>query len=553
MAGYKETPRQKMIGMMYLVLTAMLALNVAKDILDAFLVVNDSMELTNQSFATKIASQYAKFETQYNLEPTKVEDYWVKAKDVREKSYELIEYIEDIKIELVARSEGVTREEALATYFEKQSIPDQFNPGKMKDQYMLNLNIVPSRDKYDQPTNYLIGQNKNGKAYELAEKMNEYRSYILGIIGQQYENRIGLVTTGDYKDASGTPQDWEYYNFYHTILAADITLLNKIIGEIQTAEFDAINTLYANITEKDFKFDKVAARVIPKTTYILQGQKYEAEVLVAAYDSRTQSQVKVLRGANTLNEGNINRAQVFNSVDGTVKLEFPANTVGPQTYAGVIEMLDPATQELTQYDFKGSYLVAPPALTVSPLKMNVLYAELKNPIAISSPGIASDLVTPSISKGKLTKRADGTWDAEVPIEEKTTTISATATIDGQTFTLGSFDFRIKRVPKPNATIAGISDGKIDRERLLAANAIIPVLDDFDFEDYYYEIVSYELETILGGDLQSTGTIRSNRFNDAVLNTIRNSRRGQKLFFMNIQAKSPTGRQLTLNPISLEIQ
>ncbi len=553
MAGYKETPRQKMIGMMYLVLTAMLALNVAKDILDAFLVVNDSMELTNQSFATKIASQYAKFETQYNLEPTKVEDYWVKAKDVREKSYELIEYIEDIKIELVARSEGVTREEALATFFEKQSIPDQFNPGKMKDQYMLNLNIVPSRDKYDQPTNYLIGQNKNGKAYELAEKMNEYRSYILGIIGQQYENRIGLVTTGDYKDASGTPQDWEYYNFYHTILAADITLLNKIIGEIQTAEFDAINTLYANITEKDFKFDKVAARVIPKTTYIIQGQKYEAEVLVAAYDSRTQSQVKVLRGANTLNEGNINRAQVFNSVDGTVKLEFPANTVGPQTYAGVIEMLDPATQELTQYDFKGSYLVAPPALTVSPLKMNVLYAELKNPIAISSPGIASDLVTPSISKGKLTKRADGTWDAEVPIEEKTTTISATATIDGQTLTLGSFDFRIKRVPKPNATIAGISDGKIDRERLLAANAIIPVLDDFDFEDYYYEIVSYELETILGGDLQSTGTIRSNRFNDAVLNTIRNSRRGQKLFFMNIQAKSPTGRQLTLNPISLEIQ
>ncbi|HOI32561.1 MAG TPA: GldM family protein, partial [Bacteroidales bacterium] len=487
------------------------------------------------------------------LEPVKVEEYWVKAGDVRQKSYELIEYIEDIKIELVARSERMPREEALNTYYEKQSVPDQFRPGQMRDQFMLNLNSVPSRDKYDEPTNYLIGQNKNGKAYELAKKMNEYRAYILNIIGSQYEDRIGLVTAGKFKDASGTPQDWEYYNFYHTILAADITLLNKIIAEVQTAEFDAVNTLYANITEKDFKFDNVAARVIPKSTYILQGQPYEAEILVAAYDSKTQSQVKVLRGADKITDANIARAQTFNSVNGTVKLEFPGNAVGPQSYAGVIEMLDPRTQELTHYEFSGDYIVAPPALTVSPLKMNVLYAELKNPISISSPGIASDLLTPSITKGKLSKRPDGNWDVEVPIDEKLTTITASTSIDGKSIVLGSYDFRIKRVPKPNATIAGISDGKIDRDRLLAANAIIPELVDFDFEDYYYEIVSYELETILGGDLQSTGTIRSNRFNDAVLNTIRNSRRGQKLFFMNIQAKSPTGRMVTLNPISLEIQ
>jgi gliding motility-associated protein GldM len=511
------------------------------------------MEITNQSFATKVTSQYAKFETQYNLEPAKVESYWVKAKDVRQKSYELIEYIEDMKIDLVARSERITREEALATYFEKQSVPDQFNPGEMRDQYMLNLNILPSRDSYDESTNYLIGQNKNGKAYELAIKMNEFRDYILEIIGQQFEDRIGLVTTGKFKDASGTPQDWEYYNFYRTILAADITLLNKIIAEIQTAEFDAINTLYANITEKDFKFDNVSAKVIPKSTYILQGQPYEAEILVAAYDSKTQSQVKVLRGADKITEANIGRAQTFNSVNGTVKLEFPGNAVGPQSYAGVIEMLDPRTQEIAHYDFTGEYIVAPPALTVSPLKMNVLYAELKNPIAISSPGIASDLLTPSISKGKLTKRPDGTWDAEVPLDEKLTTITASANVDGKSIMLGSYDFRIKRVPKPNATIAGLSDGKIDRDRLIAANAVIPELVDFDFEDYYYEIVSYELETILGGDLQSTGTIRGNRFNDAVMNTIRNARRGQKLFFMNIQAKSPTGRLVTLNPINLEIQ
>ncbi len=84
------------------------------------------------------------------------------------------------------------------------------------------------------------------------------------------------------------------------------------------------------------------------------------------------------------------------------------------------------------------------------------------------------------------------------------------------------------MPKPVATIAGMTEGKIDRDALVAAGAIIPDLEDFDFENYYYEIVSYELESIVGGDLQSTGTVRSNRFNDAVKNTIKGARRGQKL-------------------------
>lgn len=553
MAGYKETPRQKMIGMMYLVLTALLALNVSKDILNAFIVVNDSMESTNESFATKISSQYARFESQYNLNPGKVDEYWVVAKDVREKSNELINYIEELKINLVAASEKMTREEAIKTYFVLDNVPDQFNPGHTKEQYMLKLNEVPTKDKFDEPTNFMIGQNNNGKAYELSRKMTEYRNYILGILGDQYEDRIGLITAGTYRDATNTPMNWERYNFFYTILAADITILNKIIAEVQTAEFDAISQLYTNISEKDFKFDNVSAKVIPKTTYIIEGQNYEAEVLVAAYDSKTKSQVKVLRGADKITAANIGNAQVFNSVNGTVKLEFPGTSTGPQRFAGVIEMLDPTTQELSQYEFKGDYIVAPPALTVSPLKMNVLYAELQNPISISSPGIATEYLTPKITKGKLTKKSDGTWEAEVPITEKLTTISATATIDGKIINLGSYDFRIKRVPKPIATIAGMTEGKIGRDALVAAGAIIPDLEDFDFENYYYEIVSYELESIVGGDLQSTGTVRSNRFNDAVKNTIKGARRGQKLFFMNIQAKSPAGRAVTLNPINLEIQ
>lgn len=552
MAGYKETPRQKMIGMLYLVLTALLALNVSKDILDAFLVVNESMVSTNESFASKISTEYAKFESQYQLNPAKVNDYWNKAKEVRVQSNQLIEYIEEIKLEVVARSEKISKEEAIAKFYRTVQVPDPVNSSQMRDKHILKLAEVPSRDKFDESTNFMVGQNKNGKAYDLSNKMKAYRSFILSVIGDQYSDKIGLVTEGEFRDATGTLQDWEYYNFYHTILAANITILNKVIAEVQSAEFDAINRLYANISEKDYKFDNISAKVIPQSTYILAGQNYEAEVLVAAFDSKTQSEVKILRGADRINEANIGNAQVLKSQNGVVKLMFPAQSIGPQRYAGIIEMRDPVTQEIARYPFSGDYIVAPASLTVAPLKMNILYSGLKNPISISSPGIPNEQISPTITKGKLSKRNDGTWDVEVPSGERTTTISASANIDGKSLLLGSFEFRIKQVPSPIAKIAELTDGTIDKNRLLAARAIIPVLVDFDFSDYHFEIVSYELTTFRGTEIQRTGTIKGNVFNEAVNNYIRNASRGQRLYFERIQAKGPDGAMRTLNPINLEI-
>lgn len=552
MAGYKETPRQKMIGMLYLVLTALLALNVSKDILDAFLVVNESMVSTNESFSSKIATEYARFENQYNLNPGKVEEFWEKAKEVRQKSEDLIAYIEKVQLEVVTRSEKKSQEEVLSLYYRTGEVPDLRNPGQTKERSFLILSEVPSRDKYDEATNYMIGQNKNGEAYTLAAKMQEYRSFILDIIGQEYADKIGLNTQDTYKDATNTTQDWQYYNFFHTILAANVTILNKIVTEIQSAEFDAINKLYENISEKDFKFDNVSAKVIPSSTYILAGQNYEAEVLVAAFDSKTQSEGRVLRGADRINESNIGNTQVIKSQNGVVKLTFPGQSIGPQRYAGIIEMRDPVTQELAKYPFSADYIVAPPSLTVAPLKMNILYSGLKNPLAISSPGIPSEQISPSITKGKITKGANGTWEVEVPSGERTTTISAAALVDGKSLPLGSFEFRIKRVPDPIAKIADLTDGTIDKNRLLASRAIIPEMIDFDFEGFHFEIVSYELTTYRGSELQRTGTVKGNQFTEAVTNLIKGAGRGQRLYFERIQAKGPDGTMRTLNPINLEI-
>ena len=552
MAGYKETPRQKMIGMLYLVLTALLALNVSKDILDAFLVVNEGMVSTNVRFESKVATVYSRFESQYNLNPGKVGEYWEKAKELRLRSQQLIHYLDSVQLEVVSRSERKSHQEVKSLYYVKAQLPDFRNQGDLRDRDFLDLSLVPSRDKYDEATNYMIGQNKNGEAYTMAKKIEEYRQFILGIVGEENANKIGLNTQEKFKDASGATQDWMYYNFYHTILAANVTILNKIVTEVQSAEFDAVNRLFENITEKDYKFDRLSAEVIPNSTYILKGQNYEATVILTAYDSKTQSEVKIVRGASAINDGNIGGAQVFKSENGVVRLSFPGQTEGPQRYAGVIEVRDPLTQELKRHPFDAQYIVAPPSLTVAPLKMNILYSGLKNPISISAPGIPNEQIVPSISKGKIIRNANGNWDVEVPAGERTTTISAAANVDGKSLPLGSFEFRIKRVPDPIAKIADLTDGTIDKNRLLASRAIIPEMVDFDFEGFHFEIVSYELSTYRGTELQRTGTVRGNVFNDAVSNLIKNAGRGQRLYFERIQAKGPDGTMRTLNPINLEI-
>ena len=151
-----ETPRQRMISMMYLVLTALLALNVSVEILNAFVIVNESVETTNVNFGKKIDGTYSNFEKAYIGNPGKVKEFYDKAQKARKYSKELVDYVNDSKYELISKTEEISVEEA------KKII--------IKD--------IKRKDNYDTPTNYFIGKegSKSGKAYELKNKINE--SYI---------------------------------------------------------------------------------------------------------------------------------------------------------------------------------------------------------------------------------------------------------------------------------------------------------------------------------------------------------------------------------------
>ena len=254
MAGYKETPRQKMIAMMYLVLTALLALNVSKQILDAFLVVNESMETTTESLSAKIDDACSKFGQQYSMNKEKVGPYYNKANNIQKETNELVAYLENLKFQLVKVSEiRLDSSEIMDLYYKDTIINNQ----KKK---VLELVKVPSKDKFDATTFYMVRDNGTGEAYTLSAKLHGYRALILDAMNlPESTNKIGLITNENgivYRDADGQKQNWERHNFYHTILAADITIVNNIISKVKSAEFNALNYLFSSVSEKDFKFDQ---------------------------------------------------------------------------------------------------------------------------------------------------------------------------------------------------------------------------------------------------------------------------------------------------------
>ena len=173
MAHGKETPRQKMIGMMYLVLTALLALNVSRSVLDAFTLVDEGLTQTTENFAKKNGSLYTDFASAYQLNPTKVKDWKDKSDEVQKKSQELYDFLLACKKDIVIKSEGP----------ETEAIHDDD----------VHLQFVEAKDNTDIPAEIMI---LDKKGEELKGKINDYRNFLIGLIDDK-EMYSSIITSID--------------------------------------------------------------------------------------------------------------------------------------------------------------------------------------------------------------------------------------------------------------------------------------------------------------------------------------------------------------------
>jgi len=550
MAAYKETPRQKMIAMMYLVLTALLALNVSKEVIDAFVVVNESLEKTNQNYSNKIDQIYTVFENKYKMNQEKVGPYWKKAQRAREYSDEMKNYLSNVRDTVIVLAEGGSIESI------KKEVAEKMDKSA-EEIDKIPLNYLDNKDRYDATTHYFVPNTamseSKGKAQEIRKKFIEYREDMLGLMqpGDRGNLQIGPDFEAEYVDADGKPESWETHNFYHTIMAADVTILNKLITEVQNSEFDVVNYLYSNISEEDFKFTNVEAKVIPEKGYILRGDEYTADVIVAAYDTTQRPEVYIQHGVDSVRD--LNRATRLESNDEIVNLQFPADEVGEHQYAGVLRIKEPSGL-YQRYYFNDTYNVGRKSATVSADKMNVFYKGVDNPVSISVPGVPSHQLIPSIDAGSITSHENGTYSVNIPgeVEQRNATIRVNAILDGEETFFDEYDFRVRNIPDPTPTIGGTyTSGEVERDFLEVSSIIAKTPEYFEF-DYTFQVVSfvmfYQGADGYWVDLESN----SNQFTDAMRDQFDRLRSGARVQFEQIRVKAPEGERELENVISIKI-
>jgi len=579
MSGAKETPRQKMIGMMYLVYTALLAMNVSKDILDAFDTVNSGVQTTNITLSNQINQKYAAFQEQYDLDKEKVGPYWEQAQALRKEADDFINYVEALKWDLVKKiecSKAQTPAEAVSIALENGLLRNTDTVRNGRKIYDINTSKVKSRDNYNQPTAYMMGNpegpGNGGEAYELSERIRRFRHEVIKAMGPEHLHEVGLITDsiygtkahleengytdaqmkklplpGEYYGAkisyypgmTDPVQDsWEYHNFHHTVLVADVTLLNKIISEAETAELNAVTELMSEIHAQDFTFDEIGAKVFAESGYLLSGQTYKAQAMVTAWkNSQLTARVKLDGGAEKT---------YTSDAQGVIPLEWNVG-VGSHTYTGVIDMLDPSTNKMEEFPFQGSFVVAPPAVSVSATKMNVVYRGIDNPIAVGG-GVGGE-ISASASSGTLTRTGNGTYNLR-PGDAAEVTINVTSAGSS----LGSMKFRVKDLPKPEAIIRNVVNGQVTKSALLAANRVEAEMKDFDFDGVHYDVVGYTFRYKTKAGTTKEAKANSGAFTDEIKNAISGSNAGDMFQFTAIQVRGNDGKTKTLEtPIGVEIK
>lgn len=386
--GGKESPRQKMIGMMYLVLTALLAMNVSKDILMTFITVNESLERSNKNFTKSTEKIMEGFQAAAASTPA-AKPYYDKAVVAQKMTDELYHYIEELKRELI-----------------KHTAKGQLGLDTLR------LRYVDAKDDVNNPTHLLIGSDEKhpatGKesAKGLKDEMEGVHDKLIAMVETMQKTKSTGFMPDDYQTLlkkietikpdvngqteNGVPVSWEILNFYHAPLAGVVTYLSKLQTDVKIVEGELIAQFSAACGKKMVKFDQLSAKVVAPSSYIQSGQKYDADIFIAASSSDFKDenmQVIVNPTSYDTIKGDVVGGTKVDLVGGMGKYSVGTSGQGEQKYAGVIRFKQPdGTYKL--YKFEQAFMVAQQAVAVSADAMNVFYVGVPNPVSVSAAGVS---------------------------------------------------------------------------------------------------------------------------------------------------------------------
>lgn len=513
------TPRQKMINLMYIVLTAMLALNVSSDVLDGFTQVDEGLNRSNRNIAGRNQALYEKLEQFAEQNPEKGRQWLERATEVVEFTAALRQHVDSLKLAVVRKADG------------KSGDPSNI---KHRDDLEASSAVMLNPATYE-------GRN-------LRYQIDAYRQFIIDLIPDTLKQQtIAAALSTENPDANvlQSRQTWEEANFEAKPVVAAVTLLSKLENDIRYAEGEALSALLTAVDAGDVRVNELNAFVLPRSRSVMRGGKYSANIVLAAVD--TTQRPTIFIGDRPLPEG-------------SSLYEFSTGTTGTFSYSGYLEVSH-GDGTTTRHPFESDYTVFEPTATVSATMMNVLYAGIDNPLSISAPGVTANQISATMTNGTLTRQGDK-WIARPAAVGKEAVITVTANIDGTNQVMGTTTFRTRKLPDPSPFISYTdAQGNKDRYRggqplskkvLLSSPGIEAAIDD-ELLNISFTVVSFQTVFFDQNGANIVEVSDGAKFSARQIAKFREMKSGRRFIITNVKASGPDGITRTISPLDVLVQ
>jgi gliding motility-associated protein GldM len=487
MALPKE-PRQKMINIMYLVLTALLAINISAEILNAFKTINDSLEKTNNTVKISTTQIFESLTEKMSDDATRAKaTIWQpKAKEVMDQTVIAYNFIDNLKKELVAQAKG--------------------------------------DDDQNTTTRILV---KEGKGKELLKVLTDFKTNVLKDSALRAEFEKSLPISLELpKSVNSNKKTWEEAYFYMAPTVGALSILSKFQNDIRNAENKMVTFCHEQVGKVELRFDAFEAIVGQSSRYLMPGQELEITAGLGAF-SRSKLPTVTINGSNVaLNE------------KGMAIYKTTASGVGSRTVNVTVSFTDQDGNPQTR-TIPVEYTVGSANASIALDKMNVLYIGVDNPVSIAASGGGDDKVRAEISGGggQLNRLGNGKYSCRV--NQVTDNCMINVYVDNKL--VGASNFRVRTIPDPVATVGGVmSNQNMPAGQFKAQAGVGAFIKDFPY-DIKFSVVSFTLtaDNADGDILEAACT--GNTWSSSASNIIRNLTAGRTVTIDEIRVQGPDGR------------
>ena len=521
MAQGKLSPRQKMINLMYLVFIAMLALNMSKEVLTAFGVLNERLSESNTATEARNTAFMDNLATKATEQPEQYGAVKQQADQISTLSTKLDTYISGIKTDMMKT---------------------------VKEDDKENYEVQDKADFIDKT--FFQGDGLSPKGKEFVGMIDEYRTGVLGVISENYPDVASDVqkkfsTEKVTRNKDGIKMDWLQYNFEGFPLIASLTKLTQMQNDIKTAKSEILRSMLGTQQGEALSFTQYNTLLEQTKSAFYAGEKFEGGIVLGRKDPNTRpNRVELTLDGRPLSE------EQYTIQDGKVVLNISAGAAGDHKIEGNLIFLQDGEEVEIPVSTSFATITKPNAAVISADKMNVVYRGVENPMTVSIPGIPDNKVNAS---GTGLSKVSGSKYVMRPGGGREVAINARGTLpDGQAVNTTT-TFRIKDSPRPTGTIRG-EDGdggcvRMQRQGLEIAS-VGAILPDFDF-DINLNVTGFKFK--VSG--QPTVVVSGRKLNAQAKSALRRAKRGETVQIFDVSANiaNNSGYKLKkISPVCIEL-